>query len=204
MVKGVDTPADVKVGEVMEAPHQGADIEVRPVAQVVETTSVEAILAAGAPALPAEFEDSFSLTAWYASLAYRQPYEERDPEHITRKLLRKTFMAKTAADVFEHVKPQGLQMLIPNQPGATSGPVRIVDLYVAESDKKGGVPCFMVLDVVNLRTGDIVTTTTGAQELQAQMLTFLALGVWPIEGQFKRIDAKDKGDRYMMRFFPVD
>lgn len=202
MAKDVDTPADTGA-EPVTGTVVGADMAVRDTSQVVVQTSIETLLLETSPALPAALDGAFKLMEWYRSLAYGEPYAELDPERIAKKIMLRTFQAKDAAAVFEHQKPFGLQGLVRNQPGATTGPIDIVDLYVAESEHKTGVPCFMVMEIVSRNTGESLTTTTGARELQAQILSLVALGIWPIECEIKRIDAQDRGGRYMFRAFPL-
>lgn len=203
MAKNVETPDDTRA-EPIEGKVVGAEVAVQAQAQIVVQTSIETLLLETKPTLPATLDGAFELMPWYRSLAYREPYEEKDPERVARKIMLRTFQAKDAAAVFEHQKPFGLQGLVRNQPGASTGPIDIVDLYVAESEHKTGVPCFMVMEIVSRQTGDMLTTTTGAQEVQAQVLSLIALGIWPISCEIKRIDAQDRGGRYMFRVFPLD
>lgn len=203
MAKNVETPDDTHA-EPLTGTVVGSEVAVQAEAQIVVQTSIETVLLEQKSLLPAALDGAFELMPWYRSLTLREPYEEKDPERIARKIMLRTFQAKDAASVFEHQKPFGLQGLVRNQPGASTGPIDIVDLYVAESEHKTGVPCFMVMEIMSRVTGDLLTTTTGAQELQAQVLSLVALGVWPITCEIKRIDAKDRGGRYMFRAFPLD
>ena len=88
--------------------------------------------------------------------------------------------------------------------GAGTGPIDIDGLHVSESQLKGGVPCFMILNITSRRTGETLVTSTGAQELQMQVLGHLVFGIWPIPCQIKRMDVTDKGGRGMLRMFPLD
>lgn len=167
-------------------------------------TSVEQRIIDGPAPLPATLEGQLDLHAWYDTLAKGAEYADPDPNAVMRKLLLQTANAKSAEELFERTRAVGLQELIPNRPGAGSGPVDIFGLHVAASHLKGGVKCFMVLDIASRRTGESIVTTTGAQEFQMQVLGFLAFGVWPIPCQIKRMDVQDKGGRYMFRLYPLD
>lgn len=172
--------------------------------ELTTVTSVEQAIIDGPAKLPAQLEGQLDLAAWYYSLARGDKFKDKDPNAIMRKLLMQTANAKTADDLFERTKAMGLQGLIPNVPGYGTGPIDIVGLNVVASHLDGGVPCFMILDIVSRRTGEHLITTTGAQEMQMQVLGFLTFGVWPITCQIKRIDVKDKGGRHMLRLYPVD
>lgn len=190
----IEGAGEVFQGEIMEYAHT----------EIATVTSVEQLILDGPAPLPASLEGQLNLRDWYYSLARGDEYEDKDPNAVMRKLLLQTANAKTAADLFERSKAVGLQGLVPNVPGAGTGPVDIYGLHVARSHMEGGVKTFTVLDIASRRTGETLTTTTGAQELQMQVLGFLAFGIWPIECQIKRMDVKDKGGRYMFRLYPLD
>lgn len=189
-----DDGEEVFQGEIVEYTHT----------EIATVTSVEQMVNDAPAALPAELAGQLDLRAWYYSLARGDDYEDKDPNAVMRKLLLQTANAKTAADLFERSKAVGLQGLVRNIPGAGTGPVDIYGLHVARSHMEGGVRTFMVLDIASRRTGETLTTTTGSQEIQMQVLGFLAFGVWPIPCQIKRMDVKDKGGRYMFRLYPLD
>lgn len=172
--------------------------------EISTVTSVEQAIIDGVATLPPALDGALDLAAWYYSLARGDKYVSKDPNAIMRKLLMQTANAKTAEDLFERTKALGLQGLIPNVPGRGSGPIDIIGLNVVESHADGGVPCFMVLEIQSRRTGERLITTTGAQEMQMQVLGCLTFGIWPIPCQIKRIDVKDKGGRHMFRLYPVD
>lgn len=172
--------------------------------EISTVTSIEQALTDGPAPLPAALDGQLDLAAWYYALARGDKYVSKDPNAIMRKLIMQTANAKSADELFERTKAFGLQGLIPNVPGRGSGPIDIIGLNVVESHMDGGVPCFMILEIQSRRTGERLITTTGAQEMQMQVLGFLTFGVWPIPCQIKRIDVKDKGGRHMFRLYPLD
>lgn len=154
--------------------------------------------------LPAQLEGVIDLSSWANSLANGTPYTEPDPEALSRMLLVATLTASTADDVFANNGVQGLQEAIPNAPGAGTGLISINGIYVSPSDQQDGLPCYMILDTVSEDTGMVAKYTTGAGQLQAQMLRLISLGVWPIRCKIVRLDRKDKGGRYLFWLFPPD
>lgn len=172
--------------------------------EISTVTSVEQSILDGVAKLPDALSGTIDLHAWYKSLANGDKYISKDPNAIMRKLVMQTANAKTADELFERNKAFGLQGLIPNVPGRGSGPIDIIGLNVVESHMDGGIPCFMVLEIQSRRTGETLITTTGAQEMQMQVLGCLTFGIWPIPCQIKRIDVKDKGGRHMLRLYPLD
>jgi hypothetical protein len=154
--------------------------------------------------LPEELEGLIDLNAWAESLVNGRPYKEPEPGYLARLLTMQTLEAVSPEAVFSPNDLEGLQRLIPNVPGMGTGPTEITGLYVAASDMTEGAPCYMILDLTDLETGATRKTTTGATQLQAQILRLLGFGVWPIRCQIKRTERKDRGGRYLFWLFPVD
>lgn len=194
LVGFTDNGEEVFHGEIVEYQHT----------EISTVTSIERLIQDGPAPLPAALENSLNLSDWYYSLARGDAYTDKDPNAVMRKILLQTAEAKTADELFQRTKAVGLQELIPNRAGAGTGPIDIDGLHVSESQRKGGVPCFMVLNITSRRTGETLVTSTGAQELQMQICGFLAFGIWPITCQIKRMDVTDKGGRGMFRLFPLD
>jgi hypothetical protein len=155
-------------------------------------------------ALPEELQGVIDLSKWAESLINHAPYDEPDPNYLPRLLLIQTLEATAPEQVFTPNDLDGLQKIIGNMPGAGTGPIEIDGLYVASSSMSEGAPCYMILDYVSLDTGVRRKTTTGATQLQAQILRLLGFGIWPIRCQIKRTERKDKGGRYLFWLFPPD
>lgn len=154
--------------------------------------------------LPADLADHLDLTAWANALVNHAPYTEKDPNYLSRLLLIQTLEATSPEQVFNPNDLDGLQKVIGNAPGAGTGPIEINGLYVASSSMNEGAPCYMILDYVSLDTGAKRKTSTGATQLQAQILRLIGFGIWPIRCQIKRTERKDKGGRFLFWLFPVD
>lgn len=155
-------------------------------------------------ALPEDLDGVINLTSWANALFNGMPYAEPDENYLSRLLIRQTLEATSPEQVFEPNDLDGLQKLIPNVPEAGTGPIEINGLYVARSGMDQGNPCYMILDMTDLETGAVRKTTTGASQLQAQTLRLISLGVWPIRGNIKRTQRKDKGGRFLFWLFPLD
>lgn len=158
----------------------------------------------GAVTLPPELADTIDLTGWANALYNGTRYTEPDEGYLARLLIRQTLEATSPEQVFTPNDLDGLQKRIGNAPGAGTGPIEINGLYVARSGMDDGAPTYMIFDYVNLETGVQVKTTTGATQLQAQILRLVAFGVWPIKCQIKRTERKDKGGRFLFWLFPPD
>jgi hypothetical protein len=154
--------------------------------------------------LPPELSGLFDIRAWIHSLTTRAEYEELNPDFMAQRMMMLTLSATTAEEVMQDVPMDGLQKLILDAPWQSSGNITIHGLYVAKSDKQDGNRTYMLLEWFDKTTGADVTTTTGATKLQLQFASLLALGVWPIQGQIKRTDRKDRGGRHLFSFYPEE
>lgn len=169
----------------------------------VTGTVVKPVLSTVAP-LPDILVNVLDLSAWAESLVNGVKYHEPDPNYLSRLLITQTLTSETADDVFEQAGIRKLQEAVPNVPGAETGPFELTMLYVTESDFGEGAPCYMLMDLASLDTGMVSKYSTGATGLQAQLLRLLSLGCWPIRGNIKRLDRKDKGGRFLFWLYPPD
>lgn len=158
----------------------------------------------GAENLPATLTESLDLTSWANALVNRTPYEEPDPDYLSRMLIMQTLMAATPDEVLNQNGVRKLQESIPNVPGGGTGPIEITDLYVTSSDFGEGAPCYIIFEATDLETGFKAKYSTGAQQLQAQILSMLKFGQWPIKCNIKRTERKDKGGRFLFWMYPAD
>lgn len=154
--------------------------------------------------LPAQLAGKIELSAWAESLVNKAKYVDPDPDYLSRLLIVQTLTAENMDAVFEQGAIQGLQKAIPNVPDAGTGPIVITDLYVTGSDLNEGVPCYVIITATHMETGVISKYTTGAQQLQAQLLASLSWGRWPIPCQIKRLDRKDRSGKYLFWMFPPE
>lgn len=153
---------------------------------------------------PEALEAIVNLEAWASAVVRGTPYVEPDPEFISRMLALQTITAGSVEAVFAQANIRQLQKMLPDNPGATTGPLEITDLYVAASDFETGNPSYVIITAMDLELGEERKFTTGATNIQATLIGLLANGAWPIRCQFKRGESKDKGGRYLMFCLPPD
>jgi len=154
--------------------------------------------------LPPELDGLFYIKEWVKALTTNTKYNEPNPDYMSQRMMMVTLSATNLDELLGEDNLDGLQKLIPDQPWATTGPIIVTDLYVAASDIDGGSPTYMLMTYMNKETGMEVTTSTGATRLQLQFASMLAMGIWPIEGQIKRTERKDRGGRYLFSFYPEE
>lgn len=154
--------------------------------------------------LPERFFAIINPEAWVNAILYGEKYKEPDPDFISRMLAAQSIFAETPEDAFASAGVKRLQKWVPNAPDATTGPLEITDLYVAESDFETGNPSYVIVSYIHLEDGEEGKFTTGATNVQATLIGLLRNGVWPIRCQIKRGDSKDKGDRYLLFMLPPD
>lgn len=145
-----------------------------------------------------------NLEGWAQSLIFRTEYKEPNPDYLSTMLMLQSIMGDTIEEVFRAQGIKGLQEILADNPGASTGPLEITDLYVAETDFETGNPCYVVVTAIDLELGTEIKFTTGASNVQATFIGLLKLGTWPIKCQFKRGDSKDKGGKYLIFMLPPD
>lgn len=158
----------------------------------------------GRAALPEKLQGKINLSDWANSLVNKAPYREPDSDYLSRMLLVQTLTAATPEEVFAQSGIKKLQELIPNAPGLGTGIIEICDLYVTDSDFGEGAPTYMIVDMIDESTGEATRFSTGATQLQAQIIALLSFGQWPIRCQVKRTERKDKGGRFMFWLLPPE
>jgi hypothetical protein len=169
----------------------------------VEKTSGQIALTAGSK-MPERVGKVIALEAWAQSVAYGYPYDEPDPEFISRMLAVQAIMGETVEEVMASMGVDGLQEILPDKAGESTGPIEITDLYVASSDFQVGAKTFVIITYVSLLDGSEHKTTTGAIGIQSKLIGLLKLGHFPIQCQFKRGDSKDKGGKFLIHLLPPD
>lgn len=153
--------------------------------------------------LPEELDGLIDIRGWLKSLTTGVEYKEPNPDYMAQRMLMMALTSTSVEELLSDPQMDGLQDLIPDAPWQGTGNILITGLYVAKSDLTEGQRTYMLLSYFTHATGAETTTTTGATRLQIQMAGQLAMGVWPIEGQIKRTDRKDRGGRHLFSFYPL-
>jgi hypothetical protein len=154
--------------------------------------------------LPEAFNKIIHFEGWAQAVVNGSTYSEPEPDFISRMLAVQAITADTVEQVWQAAGVKQLQKMIPDLPGASTGPLEITDLYVAESDFETGNPTYVIITATHLEQGDERKFTTGATNVQATLIGLLRHGMWPIRCQIKRGDSKDKGGRYLLFMLPPD
>lgn len=151
-----------------------------------------------------QVKEVINFTSWANALINGHEYKEPDPGRLQRLLMLQVLEATSMDDILAVNAVGKLQKMIPDVPGASTGPIEINDLYVTGSDFDEGMPCYVIVTCVSLDTGEESRFTSGSSYLQAQMLAMLGLGNWPIRCQIKRINRKDRGGHFLFQMYPPD
>lgn len=143
-------------------------------------------------------------TSWARALVLGEKYQEPNPDFLAKRMLSLKLNATSLFSAFEDNAMEKLQEWVTDTPDAGTGPIEVYDLYVAPSTLSEGNSTFIIFDCLNLTTGEQVTVSTGATAVQGFFLKALALGIWPVRCNIKRLARKDKGGRFMLDVFPPD
>lgn len=149
--------------------------------------------------LPAHVTAKIDLGGWMQTVFNKVPYTAMDGEAMNRLMLLSLLEAESVEEVLSESVGEKLQEMVPNAPFASTPPLEIFDVGVYPGDAENEPSTYLVIRATDLDSGEQVRLSTGATNIQVQMMRLLTLGVWPIRCCFKRIDKTDQGGRYIFR-----
>jgi hypothetical protein len=173
-------------------------------ATTVVTARARQAMATEFPPLPETLEGKIDPKAWLACVVAGVPYVEPDPELIAREMLLNVLLTEDLATALTGAEMDGMQNVVEDFAGATTGPIRITDFYVLSSNLEGRDGCYVILEWVSMETGQVTRCSTGAGTIQMSLIRYLASDIWPIECQIVRDKATDQGGRHLLKIWPVD
>lgn len=166
------------------------------------TTRIKGQLAKAA--WPEHLSSQINFPEWVSAVALGTDYKEPIPGYISKMLAIEAILAPTPEQVYKASGVKGLQEILADAPGATTGPHEIIDLYVAESDIETGYSCFVIVEWFDLEMGTREKWTTSATNIMSTLIGLLKFGQWPIRCQIKRGDSKDKSGKHLLLMLPPD
>lgn len=170
----------------------------------VVTTRARQAMQLEFPPLPETLEGKIDPKGWLATMVAHVPYVEPDPDLIAREMLLNVILTEDDRTALMGGEFDGLQEILGNFAGETTGPIRILDYYVLRSDKSELEGTYVILEYLTLETGQVTRTSTGAGTVQMALIRYLLKGIWPIECQITRDTATDQGGRHLLKVWPVD
>lgn len=156
------------------------------------------------PPLPETLDGKIDPYGWLQSIVAGVPYVEPDPDLIAREMLLNVLLTEDLNTALTGADMDGMQDVVDNYAGATTGPIRITDFYVLSSNLEGKDGVYVILEWVSLETGKVTRCSTGAGTIQVSLIRYLAQNIWPIECQIVRDKATDQGGRHLLKIWPVD
>lgn len=153
---------------------------------------------------PEHLAQQIDFPAWARAIILDERYKEPIPDYVSKMLALTAIMADTIDEVFAAAGVKGLQEIVPDVAGATTGPREILDVYVAESDIETGYSCYVIIEWLDLELGTKSKVTTSATNIMSTLIGLLKFGQWPIRCQVKRGDSKDKSGKHLLLMLPPD
>jgi hypothetical protein len=161
-------------------------------------------LLAGEAVTPDEFHGVIDFHSWAKALLNHEDYQEPNKDYLSTLLMLQTLTSETIDEVFTQGGVRKLQEAVPNVAGASTGPIEIFNIYVTGSDFGEGAKTYVIMTARDMETGIETRYSTGAQQVQAQLLAMLLMGSWPLRCRIMRLDRKDRGDRFLFWVGPPD
>lgn len=149
--------------------------------------------------LPAHVTAKIDLKNWMETVFNGVPYTAMDGEAMNRLMLLALLEAESLEEVLSESVGEKLQDMVPNEAWASTPPLEITDVGVYPGDAEKEPSTYLVIRATDLESGDQIRFSTGATNVQVQMMKMLSIGAWPIRCCLKRIDKKDQGGRYIFR-----
>lgn len=171
---------------------------------VVVTQRARDVLSREYPPLPEALEGKVDLRAWLASLVAGVKYEMPDEGFLAREMLLNILVEEDLNRALVGSDMDGMQDIVEDYAGATTGPIRITDLTVVPSSLEDKDGTYLILEWLNMTDGTMTRCSTGAQSVQGGFARYLIAGIWPIECQIVRDKATDQGGRHLLKVWPVD
>lgn len=165
---------------------------------------IQSVLNGALPELPAALANTVNLRGWLASLLTGAEYTEPDQGFLSREMGLNVLLDDGDPLTSDVAELPHLQDIVDNYPGASTGPIRITDLYVVPSDLDEGSATYLILTWLNLETNEVMRCSGGSTPVQVRLAKCLMVGTWPIECQIVRDKSKDKGGRFLLTVWPVD
>lgn|SRR5487761_62857 len=106
-------------------------------------------------------------------LAQSIPWVESGAEDAELRIAEQVLAAGSAAELGSPWEARKFEALL-------DVPVRVVAMRRAESDYQSGPGWYLILDVIELETGEKVTVTTGALAVMVQLVKAQAAGWMPL------------------------
>ena len=170
----------------------------------VVTARARQAMAIEFPPLPEALDGKIDVKGWLASVVAGVPYVEPDPDLIGREMLLNVFLTEDLNQALMGSNMDGMQDVVEDFAGNSTGPIRITDMYVLSSDLEDKQGVYVILEWLSLETGQVTRCSTGAGTIQISLLRYLAQDIWPIECQIVRDKATDQGGRHLLKIWPVD
>lgn len=142
---------------------------------------------------------TIDLKAWVACVFNGEPYEAMNGEEMQRQMLLRVLEAETVDEVLSEDVGEKLQDMVPNFPDASTPPLELISVAVLPGDAENDPSTYLVIRARDIENGGEIRFSTGATNIQVQMMRILSLGVWPIKCIFKRVQKQDQGGRYIFR-----
>lgn len=148
------------------------------------------------PGMPLGVSNTVDVNAMAASLIQGVPYKALEEGFVARLLALQTLGATTLEEILSNAGVTHLNDWLPNVPDAKSTVHEIYDFVVDQSDYSSGCPCYVVMSVIDMETGADFKMSTGALQVQIQLLRAVAAGTFPMPVRFCRASNQGQGDSY--------
>jgi hypothetical protein len=102
------------------------------------------------------------------------PIDVESSESMTRSIIERNLKAETVDDVFDEQVTIACKDYVGN-------PIRVTDVRLAEGQIDGKATTYMLVDAVDMNTGETLILNTGAPQITSKLFNLKLKGKLPIE-----------------------
>ena len=114
-----------------------------------------------------------------------------DETEVARRIVERIMRAETPDQLWEPIVPVGARQL-------SETPIKVFDFQALRSPHEGGVGVYLVIDAVDLLTGERLLVTCGASNVVAKLIRAAQLGALPENVKFTVTPSRANPERMVV------
>lgn len=122
--------------------------------------------------------------------------EVEDAGDIQRSIAARILQAPDVAGVFEEGTTIGTKDLV-------GVPLQVTSVRIVESQIEDSHPVYMLIEAVNMTSGELLVVNTSSRHIMAQLYQLKALGVMPVEVAVKEVAKARPGQSAPLGLEPI-
>jgi len=140
-----------------------------------------------------------SMRDWLAGILSNEEFPEADPEQMALGMLAQILMAKTSQEALSAFDLDRAKEMCGGEPGGRSAVLEIQGARPLKSDYAEGAACYVIVQCVELATGERKQFTTGSRAVQTVIFKHIYEGWMPFRAMLEI-----RKERTKAGFYPIN